>query len=890
MIKRVVIYLIVLILISTFVSASFEVGNLSHSLTYTSYNPGSSIEGWINISLDNELVNSIFKDSENNSISLISLLEKNQNFDYSCTPTDCEPDYSASNGELTKTFNTNIGESIIAGIKLTGKINSINSINLTLQSDALSSCSNQISIDFLLDGTDEVKNYKSLNVSCPSLRTYGCFNDAVPNEEYIIGGEPYCQRIKLSKSPGFKLGGWIKEEVAGNNKLIMELYDIDKNKFVNGANCELPTEKISGAGDISCDITYLVGESKDYYVCIYDEGGSGTYKIKGYDTGAEICGFLGTPIQTETNSYKIFSEGKKFASVGTLKITNLLPNGDNLKDLIENYLIKKYGLEMNCPLNGCIIPLIIRSEKNQKIILNNLKLEYRKVGSIAVTDKFYDLTRIPATVSSPSFQKLYLDNGNFSLPSKEGPFIFTLKFNGEGIFSENVSIQLPVIKSLTPTSTASTYPTQFKIITNSPRKIVSYKWDFGDNYSEVTPTDRVTHTYTHTGSYQLKIEVIDSNQKSSYKIFNILVSSPEEIINSSLKKMQEDLTHVSSQLKDFSEFQEKSLSSALGIDELNSELKRLQREYATDKSEEGLNKIMSDLLTMTIPESIRVGKNANLISFYPSKNNIDLEILKSIGGGNESIRDKNKYIETILLWNQKNIETKIDFKEFLVRYENFEEPILRTFELKISEKDDLKYTPYLILRKLDNLDFKENYLENEEDGYSYIELKQAQETITFSTTEDVDFTNLPLFISPPISRLSLTQNIIPIEEEKKTSRWISFILIIFLVLVAGTIGYGVLQEWYKRKYESYLFKNRNDLYNIISYIEITKKKGLKDYEIKKKLKKAGWNSEQINYTIRKYIGKRTGMIELPIKKIFNIFQRGGKKVPQKNKVLTRNLR
>ena len=46
-----------------------------------------------------------------------------------------------------------------------------------------------------------------------------------------------------------------------------------------------------------------------------------------------------------------------------------------------------------------------------------------------------------------------------------------------------------------------------------------------------------------------------------------------------------------------------------------------------------------------------------------------------------------------------------------------------------------------------------------------------------------------------------------------------------------------------------------------------------DKEIEMKLKKTGWNSEQIKYVMRKYVGKRTGMFEIPINKILNIFKK-----------------
>jgi PKD repeat protein len=888
--KKVVIFFVGLILAFNFIYASFEIGDLSHSLNKTTYEIGEPIKGWINISLEDELADSFFEDSEGNSINLIDLLEKNDNFDYACNPADCTSGYSASSEQLTKTFNMNAGESKLVGFKLTGDINAITSINFTIQSDVSSSCTNQIGIDFFADRVINFENYKPLNTSCPSLKNYGCFNDSNSNEEYLIGEGLYCQRVKLSESPGFKVGAWIKEEIAGKNKLIMELYDIDKNQFVEGAYCEIPKEEISGAGgDIGCNINHLVTKSKDYYICIHSEGGSGTYKTKGYDSGAEICGFLGSPIQTETNSYKIFAEGRKFAAIENLEITNSLPDGTNLRDLMENYIIKKYGVEMNCPSEGCIIPIVIEAKRNQELTISGLKIEYEKVGAITTSNKFYDLTSIPATVSSSNFQKLYLDKGNFYPKQEFGESLFRISLNNEEIFSEDITIEMTAIRSLTPTTTASAYPTQFEVKLNYPKNITNYKWDFGDNSSETTSVERVSHTYYSTGNYSLRIEITDSNQKSSYRIFNILVVSPEEIISSYLEEMQKNLVNINSQLNQFPKFQKESLSSILNLEDIDSKLKQLKKEYASTYSEQEYNEILTELLGLQTPESIRVIKKVESILFLPDENDINLDILKSIGKDEEDLEDENIYIKSIIFWNQENIDTRIDFEDFVASYGDFEEPILKTFTLKINQKESVEHTPYLILRKLDNLNFYENYLETDIDGYIYIELKQPLKTITFSTTEDIDFETLPLFISPPISRLDLIDKLSLADDEEETFKWVSFILIIFLVFITGTIVYIILQEWYKRKYENYLFKNRNNLYNLISYIETMKRKGVEEKEIKSKLKKAGWSSEQVNYALRKYVGKRTGMLEIPIKKILGVFKKSDQKNLQKRNTPVRDL-
>jgi hypothetical protein len=68
-----------------------------------------------------------------------------------------------------------------------------------------------------------------------------------------------------------------------------------------------------------------------------------------------------------------------------------------------------------------------------------------------------------------------------------------------------------------------------------------------------------------------------------------------------------------------------------------------------------------------------------------------------------------------------------------------------------------------------------------------------------------------------------------------------------------------------------LFRNKNDLFNLINFIYNSRVSGLKDREIRRKLEGAGWSGEQITYAFRKIDGKRTGMWEIPI---MGAFERG----------------
>ncbi|MDP3026292.1 MAG: hypothetical protein Q8N63_01185 [Nanoarchaeota archaeon] len=90
------------------------------------------------------------------------------------------------------------------------------------------------------------------------------------------------------------------------------------------------------------------------------------------------------------------------------------------------------------------------------------------------------------------------------------------------------------------------------------------------------------------------------------------------------------------------------------------------------------------------------------------------------------------------------------------------------------------------------------------------------------------------------------------------------ILWIFILLFISLCIYVALQEWYKRHYERHLFPDRNQLFNLINFMNISYNQGMKKADILGKLKDLGWNSEQLRYAWNKFQGKRTGMWEIPI--------------------------
>ena len=113
------------------------------------------------------------------------------------------------------------------------------------------------------------------------------------------------------------------------------------------------------------------------------------------------------------------------------------------------------------------------------------------------------------------------------------------------------------------------------------------------------------------------------------------------------------------------------------------------------------------------------------------------------------------------------------------------------------------------------------------------------------------------------------------------------IVYLILLLVFALIVYTLLQMWYKARYETFLFKDRRYLFNLVMFINNARAKGMEDKQIMNEIKgKKYWSGEQVTYALKKSRGERTGMFEIiPVERIFAYFRA---KKAQKN-IATGNM-
>ena len=867
-VKRFVILGLIGIFIVIFASAifaSFQAGNPSHSIEKI-YGPSFNISGWINISFDEEpadsLFSSFFDGSEGNSISLEELLDKNPAYEHSCIPLDCGKDYSAISGASSKTFTLNSGESKILGLRISSSqpIQSISSFSMNIDSNASSSSTPQLIIDILNDNETDWRAYKPYEQY--GEKNYGCFDEEDSEKLAQITTTDYCQKISLPVFPQVRIGAELQEISGGDVDFTMSI----RNDALGYKYC---VQNMSGSGQINCTISDLkTSQPQDFFVCIRTANTADNDKYGVRSEENNPCGFTGNFEGEYAFDFEIFARASLYDTVGNFILNNTEMQNSGSYGMIENkilsYINEKYGGDCS---NDCIIPLrFISGIDNQLISISDISLSYI-AGISTTTTTIYELTEDFPKISS-DYQRLFIDKAGFSVPSDLSDYDFSLKLNNEEIFSEGIEIKdVPIIKSLKPQSTAAAFPTEFEVEVVSPTdvNISGYNWDFGDNITETTPINKVIHIYSAIGTYNLQITVIDTSGLNSSRAFEINVSSPKNLIRGTLNKLNTNLQSLKTEIQKQGLFHQTSLNSVLKIENVSSELERLEQEYNAATNESEYMIIVRDLLEIRIPKNIFKTKQANSFLFFPEKSSIDMDIVQSIGSGEYDSKRIENYKNAVVAWQQENVDLTMDFNEFSGEYDSDIESLVNIFEIKTDAKKDIVHDYYLIVPELQNIGFNRNV--EEKDGFVYVNLKGVS-GINFYTTEDVDFTNLPAFIAPPISQLVVSETTI-LSEESKKQRMIIFILSMVSLVVIGIIAYVIIYQWYKRKYEKYLFKNRNDLYNIVTYVNNAKKKGLDNKKIIQNLKKAAWSSEQIRYIMRKYEGKRTGMVKLPLSSLIN---------------------
>lgn len=856
-------------------SAAFVVGNYSIEKNYAL---GDGLKGKLNISFQNEPADSLISSNFVGSMTLAEFLNENE-ADYECEPSDCEKEYALSSEASTKTLTIESGQSKLVGFKLQGKIKGINSLKFDIESSAKSSCIVPLKIDILDDNEENWQfNKASGEYGCNALRG-ACFSSSIQEIELDTGER--CEKINLIKRPGYRIGAWVKKK--GSANLTAYLYSSDELALID--SCKLPEASESG-GEISCIINKAIEEG-EYYICISADRDS-AYTIQ-FEQKDENCGFYGisefSEEQEYNSDYNVFAKPVEYADVGKFTFSNSLFSSSEeeltLEEYLWNYIDSRY--EGECQ-NGCVIPVKITAGATQELTLSNVSLDYNTdIKNYKLSNSVCTLTETSAKINS-GFVILDLGYSNITLSGGYGAQYLKLYLGENLIIFENISITESLINYVTPLVAYAAVSTTFTANISANRSIASYKWSFGDGAEETTTTNYVAHTYSGIGKYTLRLSVEDKNGAKSSKEFGISVGNPKAIAESTIKDYKARIENLTKQIADVPSWSKSLIEKQINLNTTKSELEDLEKEFNSSSTDGEYIGVMSELLELKIPMYLKVRESSE--DFLPNPENINPAYLTELSSKVEKPED---YKDAIASWLDENFEIKITKKLYDLHYDKEIVSAASLFVLKITPKQELSQEAYLIIDKNYNeIAFKEDYKQKsvkEATAITFSEFKEDEEkTIEFALPEKIEILELPVYISPDFSELDIS-GISPCNSNKKCEKdsgetnencpsdckpWAKIITYLLILLFAAFVVYIILQEWYKRYYEGRLFKNKNDLFNLISFVSNALHQGLYKKDMERKLGGYGWKGEQIMYAYKKATGKRTGMWEIPI---FRPFER-----------------
>ncbi|MCL5730128.1 MAG: PKD domain-containing protein [Candidatus Pacearchaeota archaeon] len=855
-----------LAIFSGFASASVNLANFSIN---TGYAQGQIITGWMNLSINNEPINStIFSTIDgstyNQNASLQGIIAGQGNFKYQCIPSTCAYNYAANQPGTTSKFFLANGTSKTIGLLVTGgTVSGLDSFSLNVTSDSTELDSPQLSITFLNESSPAWASYKGSGTFAGEH--YGCYNSASV-QSYQIRTTPYCETISIPITPRVIVGAYVSG--SGSSNLNLSIYDAAN--LAHTGNCQM---SISSAGRINCTaldfssgsgMNFSVAKQGNFYICINDPSNIGNYWINGTQSTSS-CGFTGTPTnQLGTGDFQVFAQWEKFAPVGSFilndtSIANAGHPGYSVRSNMLSYLSNNYN--NNCTV-GCVLPITFTSGQDQNITLSNLGADVVVSGFSYSLSNIYNVTQTSALMSTNGYQYLILNNSNFTAIGSFGNHSLSLIFNNGtnqyNLLTAKFSIlEIPIISSINPQITAALKPTNFTVSVTVPGasniNITKYTWNFGDGSgTQVTTSNTTSHTYNNVGVFNLSISAMNSAGLNSSAAFQITVLAPKDAVNQLLTQDLANLQAVQNQLSNLSSFEKESLEQILNLNQTAVLLGNLSYANQSATSDDQYVNILQQLFSITLPQSIQKTQSADSIQFIPSGDNINLDALKAAGGGSYDASRQSDYTDSIVSWDLSNINININYGEFSEVAGNQSLPILDVVKVNVGANPS-GGNAYLMIPSLDNIMLDKSY--NQAGGYYYVTLGNTPQTVQFATTQSLSPVNLPIFVAPSLDQITLQQNA-PTTSNNKTT----ILIIMFAsILVVGIIAYIAIGKWYQNRYESYLFKDRNDLYNIINYIHASKAKGMKDSDIARNLRKSKWSQEQISYVMKRYGGKGVGV-------------------------------
>lgn len=871
----VVVLIALIIFMITFGNAAIYGGAPSFfNLSQAGYGPGQLLEGSLNFSLLNEPGNTLLRATvmPGNIMKNMTLVEflRKANAQFNCTPADCNVTYTASAPATTKTMNLAPGGEAYYGIVAFGSNVQVQNLSFEMEgsSTAQSVCyETPFKFDLLNDDSIEFE-YKGIGEGTTewcAQHASECFDINSATQVGSVETTPACQKIFLNKTGAVNVSMLLSRVGDPSNDRV-EILIYDLSGLMKG-NCSFDGWEVDDTGfnyngcvvglDEGGEPTGFYVDKADYYfVCARKSfGASAQYLIKKEAQGT-VCGFYNNPPSSVfTEDYAIYVAEAKFSPFNGEAFFNesTVIGNIQLVTYVQNYITAKYN--NNCSGNGCIIPLKFISLANQQVTLRNLQFKYfPQVGATPSTDyNFYNLNVVQPLLNM-SMTVLPFSAMNLTAPTQQGQYCTVNVWLGPLSASRQFRIEpVPNVVNVFPQAVIPNQATMFRVIAVSPsgRNIVSYVWNWGDMSAEqTTTTPNASHTYTQIGDYTLTVKAIDNASMIGSKSFVITSNITKELLNATIESMLARINSVSAQYNTIESWYRDMV--ALNLTAMNTTLLTYKSQLPTATAQQ-LAAMKSDIDTMNVPMNITDFLTFLESIYYPNLENIEPQYIETVAGSAYNANQREQYQNAIAAWQQENVDLRISGQVKTLIYPTTSEDKVTVVNMRVDPLGSSLSSVYLIFQLPSGISYSSVKVKqgnydvhdlNDAIGFEFSDLSSS-ETVSIALPGKHDFSSLTFYISPKLEDLGMEGGIIPGEEKGPPIGLAIFFVILIILIGAGVMWF--IWHGYGEKLEKKLFKNKADLYNIMSFITNAEAKGARKEEIDGQLGKAGWNKEQIAY-------------------------------------------
>jgi PKD repeat protein len=826
--------------------------------------------------------------------------------DYSCDPASCLEDYKISIDTALERKTIFLDEEKnrdVFGfyIEESGPVEEIVDLEFNISMGRggrgfTPGCFSQVVVDLFNDGTPDFYNTNYVNSSCLGEeyeRNYGCFEADEAEDHILLTDEYYCQPIKdIPPAAAYTIGTNVElvEGSEGNIAFYLFYPHPTEPGDLEGKRSQKIEDPVTG--NINGTIEYHSLEPFDGMICIFNAGGNGKYRIRLDQDGSEQCGLKGENEKelTEVNAdYELYIRPLMFAPLSETKFDKAIfeevrtdiknPGNAPLKDYLNEYLSDVY--DNDCK-SGCVIPFAIWGEEDREAELHEAELTYEIGVGKTDTKDFYELARTPAKISSDGFLEFDFEDMGFEVPNEDGEHEFFLCLNepeecddDNSIFEDVFSVSVGFDFDMGPRFALVKQSTEFEVVTSS--EIESVEWDFDDGSTPIETTDKFAyHSFDEAGDYIFTITVTDVDGSVSTKKFKIIVGDAKSSVNVTLNDYERRIKNLEGGIISLPEFAKSRAEGLIDTNLLERKVKTERENYerllgSSNTADEDYIEILNSLLTMDVPRNVfvtSVGTPPVQVGYGSGFSGIDLNILKEATGYSNDV-EQYEAASKVVTWMESNYAITLGFTSVSVGRDTGTSELFKVYDIVLGQKEGADQgTQYFVIdQPLSSIEFDTITTAESASGGTFIEFEGSLSRVKFSIDGPAPgVEELGIYVSPSLSNFEFVPEVRQswYRNEKGEIIWWRLILGLSILFVVFLIVYIILQTWYKNNYEKKLFKNPDDLYNLINFIYNSRKSGLYDDEIRDKLKEKKWKGEQITYAFKKIDGKRTGMWEIPL--------------------------